>query len=179
MAKARPDAQFTHLGVFVRDMAAMTDFYTRIVGLLVTDTGEQRGRQLTFLSRNPDEHHQIVLASGRGDDTTPVINQISFRVGTLADLKTFYAALVEEGVAPLDPVDHGAAWSVYFADPEGNRIELYTDTPWYVHQPMREPVDLTAPEDEIRAATLARIKDHDTFRPLSDWSDELRSRLES
>lgn len=33
------------------------------------------------------------------------------------------------GVAPRN---HGNAWSIYFADPEGNRIELYTPSPWYV-----------------------------------------------
>jgi catechol 2,3-dioxygenase len=56
----RPNAPLTHFGIFVRDMPAMVDFYTRVIGLLVTDTGVLRGRPLTFLSRSPHEHHQVV-----------------------------------------------------------------------------------------------------------------------
>jgi catechol-2,3-dioxygenase len=172
-----PNAQLTHLGLFVRDMGAMVDFYTRVMGMLVTDVGELRGRRLTFLSRDPREHHQLVLADGRGDDTTPVLNQISFRIDSLADLRRFYRLLVEEGVQGLDPVTHGAAWSVYFPDPEGNRLELYTDTEWYVRQPLREPIDLTAEEDEIRAATLALVGGDATLKPLREWSAEMKARL--
>ena len=174
----RPNAQLTHLGIFVRDMETMVDFYTRVLGLLVTDTGILRGRSLTFLSRSAQEHHQLVLAQGRGDDSTPVINQISFRIDTLADLKEFYRVLVEEGVANLDPITHGVAWSVYFLDPEGNRIELYTDAEWYVHQPMRATIDLTASEEDIRAATLALIGGDASLRPLSEWADQMQARLD-
>jgi catechol-2,3-dioxygenase len=176
MSQDRPDAQLTHLGLFVRDMEAMVAFYTRVLGLLVTDVGELNGRRLTFLSRNPAEHHQMVLASGRGDEPT-TINQLSFRLKSLSDLKRFHALLTEAGIA-LDPVNHGAAWSVYFRDPEDNRIELYTDSDWYVTQPMRAPVDLTASEAEIRAATLALIGGDPSFRPLSQWAAEMQAKLE-
>ena len=43
----------------------MEDFYTRVLGLSVTDRATIRGADVVFLSRNPDEHHQIVLVSGR------------------------------------------------------------------------------------------------------------------
>lgn len=33
------------------------------------------------------------------------------------------------------------AISIYARDPEGNRLEIFIDTPWYVDQPMRVPVD--------------------------------------
>lgn len=43
--------------------------------------------QLVFLSRDPNEHHQLVLASGRPAESNPpgfnVINQISLRVPDL------------------------------------------------------------------------------------------------
>jgi catechol 2,3-dioxygenase-like lactoylglutathione lyase family enzyme len=62
-----PAVAFSHVGLRVTDLAHMEDFYTRVVGLLVTDRGTLRddGPTLVFLSRNPDEHHQLVLATGR------------------------------------------------------------------------------------------------------------------
>lgn len=35
----------------------------------------------------------------------------------------------------------------------GNRIELYVHTPWYVPQPLREPLDLSQDDDIVRART--------------------------
>ena len=34
-----PNAQLTHLGFQVRDMDRMIDFYTRVIGLVMTDRG--------------------------------------------------------------------------------------------------------------------------------------------
>ena len=38
-------------------------------------------------------------------------------------------------------MNHGNAWSVYFRDPEGNRIEIFCDTEWYIEQPCVEDLD--------------------------------------
>ena len=50
----------------------MQDFYTRVLGFTVTDGGEletaEGSMTIVFLSRDPREHHQIVLASGRPAD---------------------------------------------------------------------------------------------------------------
>ena len=65
----RPVLSFSHFGFFVRDIPGMEDFYTRVLGFAVTDRGEldtPRGRvSLVFMTRDPKDHHQIVLASGR------------------------------------------------------------------------------------------------------------------
>ena len=83
---------FSHVGFYVREIAKMEDFYKRVMGFIVTDRGNldtPRGPvDLVFLSRDPEEHHQIVLASGRPDDIDYVIvNQVSFRVPGLAYLR--------------------------------------------------------------------------------------------
>src|SRR3954468_23509359 len=86
-----PRLSFSHMGLFVTDVARMRDFYTRVLGFTVTDTGEletaQGSLMLVFLSRDPREHHQIVLAGGRPADAgfNP-INQISFRLDDFAGL---------------------------------------------------------------------------------------------
>ena len=62
----RPVASFSHFGIHVTDPARMEAFYTRVLGLLVADRGDlPGGATLVFLSRDPDEHHQMVLVSGR------------------------------------------------------------------------------------------------------------------
>ncbi len=65
----------------------MVDFYARVLGFTVTDRGALPGRgELVFLSRLPDEHHQIVLVTGRPRDVGfTTVNQLSFRLPSLED----------------------------------------------------------------------------------------------
>lgn len=174
-----PIAQLGHVGFHVRDMDRMIGFYTTVLGLVLTDSGPiGPDARIAFLSRSPAEHHQVALVSGRPDDDgTTMMNQVSFRVPTLADLKAFHARVVAAGITEIAPRTHGNAWSIYFPDPEGNRIELYTGTPWHVAQPYGKPYDITAPEAEIHAATLAMIKDDPTFRPYEDWTRDITPRM--
>jgi len=172
MAKP-PPLTFSHLGIFVHDLAKMEDFYTRVLGFPVSDRGELNGADLVFLSRDPIDHHQIVLCAGRPADLSfNIVNQISLRAESIKDLRTLFESLEEEGVDELVGITHGIALSIYFRDPEGNRIELFVDTPWYVDQPHREQIDLKRSDAEILAETEARIKDDPSFRPLSDWRRE-------
>jgi catechol 2,3-dioxygenase-like lactoylglutathione lyase family enzyme len=172
-----PNAQLTHIGFYARDVAAIVAFYQRYLGLIVTDSGEKAGQAWAFMSRNPNEHHQVVVASGRGQGQETTINQISFRVDNLADLQRYYALLKEAEVVDLEAVTHGNAWSIYFKDPEQNRIELYAVSPWYVNQPMRTPIDLTASEADILAVTQALIQDNASLQPMEEWADNMRARL--
>ena len=76
----------------------MVDFYSRIFGLVVTHRGHSaRGFDIAFLSRDPSEHHQIAIVTGRPKDAVhSTINQISFRVPGLEDLRRYYPWLVKE-----------------------------------------------------------------------------------
>lgn len=174
--------RFSHFGLHVIDMARMEDFYSRVLGFTVTDRGQlQRpggSVDLVFLSRDPDEHHQIVLASGRPDAAgfNP-INQLSFKTDTLGDLKTLHSSLVAEGLRDITPITHGNALSVYARDPEGNRLELYYDLPWYVTQPVAVPVDLSLPEAEIMSRAEAHARSMQGFRSRAQWRDEMAKRM--
>ena len=109
-----PTVSFSHFGIHVTDLARMEDFYTRVLGLLVSDRGSlPGGPALVFLSRDPDEHHQLVLVTGRppGVDYN-VVNQISFKLPALADLQAMHTRVREEGIKEFRIVTHGNAWSV-------------------------------------------------------------------
>jgi catechol 2,3-dioxygenase len=176
---SRPHLQFAHMGIYVRDMEKMYDFYTRVLGFHVSDEGINRGNRLVFLTRDANEHHQIVLAQGRPDETGfSVINQISFRTGSLDDLKTMKSLLESEGIAEFRQVTHGNAWSIYFADPEDNRIEIFVDTPWHIDQPSGEPIDLAESTEAITAATEAHVRTQPGYGSMADWRRGLAKTLE-
>jgi catechol-2,3-dioxygenase len=175
-----PTLAFSHLGIHVTDAARMEDFYTRVLGLLVSDRGAlpNNGPTLTFLSHDPDQHHQIVLVTGRppGIDYN-VINQISFKVPSLQDLKTMHARLKEDGIKSFRIVTHGNAWSIYFPDPEGNRVEVFVDTPWHTPQPIAEPFDIEAPVETIMAETEALCRSREGFVSRAEWRQAQVARM--
>jgi catechol 2,3-dioxygenase len=170
--------RLSHVGLYVRDAETMTAFYRDFMGFVETDRGKLPQGDLVFLSRDPGDHHQLVLASGRPEGIPDrILNQLSFRVDSLADLKAFYERLQSAPVAEIDPVTHGIAWSVYFRDPEGNRVEVFADTPWYIHQPHRTPIDLNRPAEEIYEETRALCEAQPECRPFKSWQAELAERL--
>ena len=114
-----PRMAFSHIGLYVSNIASMVSFYTDVLGFSITDQAHIRGASVVFLSRNPDEHHQIVLVPGRSPQSPSTINQISFRVVSFPELRRLHAQLVALGVGGLNPTNHGGSWSVYFLDPRG------------------------------------------------------------
>ena len=177
-----PEVAFSHVGLFVHDLDLMEDFYRRVLGFTVTDRGEletPRGRVgLVFLSRDPREHHQLALVTGRPPAVEfNVVNQVSFRVPDLAALRHFHAVLQGEGVRGMDPVTHGNAISLYFQDPEGTRLELFFDTPWHCTQPLREPVDLSRSDEDILAESERLARSRPGFATREAWSADLAGRM--
>ena len=101
--------RLSHVGLYVNDVPRMIDFYTRVLGFVVSD-GAPDGR-ITFLSRNPSDHHQVVLVRGRnGDLDTPMVQQVSFNVGTLANVQRVFRKVREANCKVIDPRCHGNAW---------------------------------------------------------------------
>lgn len=172
-----PRLSFSHMGIYVADLARMEDFYTRVLGFAVTDRGELGSLTLVFLSLDPREHHQIILATGRRDAAFNPINQISFRLAELAGLKAMTRRLQDEGAKDISPISHGNALSVYFRDPEGNRLEIFVDTPWYVRQPLRIPMDLSLPDAALWAWAEAEARRQPDFQSVEEWRAQIARRI--
>ena len=148
-----------HVGIYAEDLMKMRDFYSRVLGLEISDEDlEERG--MTFFTADKErEHHELVLMKGRVTrDDAKVIQQISFIVPTLEDLREYQARLeAEPGVSVERIVSHGIAFGMYFFDPEGNRLELYVRTPYKVPQPLGDPIDLSMSNEELEDIAKARI----------------------
>lgn len=171
----RGSLSFSHMGFYVRDLARMARFYTEVMGFFITDRGLLGTTQLVFLSRDPTEHHQIVLAGGRPTDLSfSVINQISLRVPDLGTLREVSRRVqADPDVTEWVSATHGNAISIYFRDPEGNRLEVFLDTPWYCEQPLREVIDLAQSDEAVMAAAEKLARSRPRFRPREQWIREM------
>ena len=145
-----PVAGLGHVGIYADDLMKQRDFYTRVIGLSISDE-DLDGRGMCFMSADPvSEHHEFVLMKGRvSSDDTNTIQQISFKVPTIQDLRDYHKRLLDEDIKVERIVSHGNAFGMYFFDPEGNRVELYYKTGFPVPQPHGDLIDLTRSDEEL------------------------------
>jgi catechol-2,3-dioxygenase len=167
------------MGFFVRDPESMAVYYQTVLGFTITDRGLLGAVPLIFLSRDPSEHHQIILAGGKPEGMNfNAINQISFRVQGLDVLRAVKALAEQDpGTTEMLCVTHGNAISIYFRDPEGNRIEAFVDTPWYCEQPLREFIDLNEDDSTILAQAEKIARSRPKFQLRAAWQAEMASRM--
>ncbi|MFI9616481.1 VOC family protein [Streptomyces sp. NPDC052023] len=78
-----------------------------------------------------DEHHRLAFvetgASERPDDRHTGLHHIAFTYASLRNLLDNYRRLAVLGVEPFWCVNHGGTTSMYYADPDGNSVELQID----------------------------------------------------
>jgi len=163
-----PHLRLSHLELYVQNKPLMEAFFTQSLGFVVTDRGQ--GEQgMVFLSLHLDEHHQLVLNPRQMHKPNSPVDHISFKVASLSELRCFYQRLVSSYESQVQTVSHGNSWSIYFRDPEGNRFEIFTDSPWYVPQPCKFQVDFELDDEALLAFTLEKVQDVPGFTPVVLW----------
>lgn len=117
-----------HVVLKVRDAQASKAFYSRVLGLQVAHEDRQRGA--VFLSFGT-EHHDLALfqlATGDAPEATqPGLHHTAWQLESFEALQDAYRELGQLGIAVESTVEHNVTRSVYFHDPDGNRVELYCD----------------------------------------------------
>lgn len=171
--------QFKHIGIHVYDLDGMTRFYQNMFGLVVSDYSVEDNLQIVFMTGSPDDHHQVVLIGGRepGILSKHLLNQMSYKADGLDEILEVYRKAKELGLDDVETVTHGNSWSCYFRDPEGNRQEVYCDTPWYITQPHLTFLDFDKSAADIRADTEALVRADPSFRPRDEWKSEIRAKI--
>ena len=178
--------KFSHVGLYVNKLDPMIDFYSRILGFPVTDRGMLHGTiPIAFMSRDPQDHHQIALIEAR----TPEhgignVNQISFRLPDLDALKRLRQRMIAEGyikdgVTRHRTITHGNAWAMYVHDPEGNQVECFVDSDWYIEQPCSLHVDLDRPTADTLKESEAFCRSQPGFKPIAEWRADMQKRIEA
>lgn len=85
---------------------------------------------LAFLTYD-DEHHRIAIARIPGiEDASPMAagtDHVAFTHAGLGDLLNTWARLRAEGIEPYWCLNHGPTTSMYYKDPDGNKVELQID----------------------------------------------------
>ena len=117
-----------HVVIKVRDVKRSEAFYNGVLGLPIVARSTRS--PMTFFSLG--DHHDFAIA-GLGDDAesptgkTVGLAHVAFKIGnSLDELKDAKRHLDEAGI-PCAPIDHEVTQSLYFADPDGNQVELYVD----------------------------------------------------
>jgi catechol-2,3-dioxygenase len=125
-AAIRPS--FHHLNLKTTRLQEMVDFYRELVGAEVVFQ-DQIGAWLS----NDEANHRIALLAFQNfvDDpdkeTRTGMHHSAFEYASFEDLNASYLRLRDAGITPVFCLDHGMTLSYYYADPDGNNVELQID----------------------------------------------------
>ena len=118
--------RLAHVVLRSSQLQALVDWYTTVLGATVAFSDGN----LAFLSYD-EEHHRIAVLNISGLQRQPEgvtgVHHMAFTYATLSDLVCTYERLAEAGICPVTCMNHGPTTSMYYADPDGNQVELQVD----------------------------------------------------
>ncbi|ORA15181.1 VOC family protein [Mycobacterium arosiense] len=119
-------SKLSHIVLQTNRVREMRDWYTNVLAAKVAFENDA----LCFLSYD-DEHHRIGLVSfgdytERSDDALG-LHHVSFTYASLAALLENFERLAAEDIQPVMKINHGPTISLYYCDPDRNRVELQVD----------------------------------------------------
>jgi len=120
--------KFHHVNLKTTRLQEMIDFYRALVGAEVVFQ-DQSGAWLS----NDEANHRIALLAfatfveDPEKDTRTGMHHSAFEYSSFEELNGSYLRLKEAGLTPALCLDHGMTLSYYYADPDGNHVELQVD----------------------------------------------------
>jgi catechol 2,3-dioxygenase len=122
-----------HVLLRVADVEQSKAFYTDLLGFEIVEEDPEHGG--VFMSLG--EHGHTLDLSPVEDPATAqrvVANRVgvhhfAFQVDSEAALNEAYFTLQDHGVEVIRAIDHVSQKSIYFNDPDGNRLEIYYELP--------------------------------------------------
>ncbi len=119
-----------HVVLRVTDRERSVRFYNGVLGLPLCARFDEQGLKMAFFSLG--NHHDFAVTEVSGEVSSPSatavgLEHVAFNIGTTLDeLREAKTKLDAAGIATT-PIDHEVTKSLYFEDPDGNRIEVYVD----------------------------------------------------
>jgi len=130
-----PPTKLSHVVFQTNRKHEMQEWYCAVLGGHVA----YQDTHLGFMTYD-DEHHRVAFidpgplaARGRKPDMAVPpseasgLHHVAFTFGSMGDLLANYTRLAARGIRPFRSIDHGATTSMYYFDPDGNRVELLVD----------------------------------------------------
>jgi catechol-2,3-dioxygenase len=119
-------AKLAHVVLRVSDLPRSRAWYMAVLQAWPAFDNEM----LSFLTYD-EEHHRIGLIArpslGLADDGKAGLEHIAFTFATLAQLLATFRRLKDAQILPFWTINHGPTVSLYYKDPDGNRVELQYD----------------------------------------------------
>jgi catechol 2,3-dioxygenase-like lactoylglutathione lyase family enzyme len=163
-----PPSKLAHVVYQTNRMTAMRDWYATVLGGHVI----YENPHLCFVTYD-EEHHRVAFvdfgplaprdtAAGSELGPKPVeqpgLHHVAFTFGSMGEFLDNYVRLRDQGIRPFFCVNHGPTTSMYYRDPDGNRIELQIDNfataeegQAWMHSPAfdRNPIGVEYNPDEL------------------------------
>ena len=126
-----PPKKLAHVVYMTKRYDEMISWYQKVFEARV----QYQNPVLAFLTYD-DEHHRfafINMSVVRPDSleaNIPVangVNHVGYTYADLGELLETYDRLKQQGITPYWRIHHGLTLSVYYRDPDGNRMEFQVD----------------------------------------------------
>lgn len=127
---AKP-TKFAHVVYQTRRFEQMLDWYQTVFEATVV----YQNPALAFLTYD-DEHHRFAFinmaafkpdSNDTGEHGDVGVNHTAYTYANLGDLLENYERMKQAGITPYWPIHHGITLSLYYQDPDGNRMEFQVD----------------------------------------------------
>ena len=126
-----PPSKLAHVVYMTRRYDEMLSWYERVFEAKV----QYQNPAFAFLTYD-DEHHRFAFVnmSALKPDLTEInadakigVNHVGYTYSSVGDLLDTYERLKQLGINPYWQVHHGVTLSLYYQDPDGNRMEFQVD----------------------------------------------------
>lgn len=118
--------KFAHAVLRTNKFKQMVEWYRTVLQADIVAQNEM----LAFMTYD-DEHHRLAIAAVPGlADRAPHsvgLDHLAYTYANLGDLVATYERLKAAGIVPVVPINHGPTLSLYYRDPDGNKVELQID----------------------------------------------------
>ena len=127
-AGASSPAKLSHIVLRTASLARIKKWYLTVLAADVSYENEM----VCFMTYD-DEHHRIGMVQLPGISNAapaaplPGLEHVSFTYADLGQLLATYRRLKKLGIEPFWTINHGPTISMYYRDPDGNKVELQVD----------------------------------------------------